>query len=99
MSDGDLERLAYNEAISFVCAGIRKGDVVQMVTTIDKRFMAGLAYFLGLRKMGASVVRMGPGVPELQWDSIFRYKPKYLITVPSFLLKMIDYAEKKRSGL
>jgi phenylacetate-CoA ligase len=92
LSDNDLERLAYNEAISFACAGIQKGDVVQMITTIDKRFMAGLAYFLGLRKMGASVVRMGPGIPELQWDSIFRYKPKYLITVPSFLLKMIDYA-------
>ncbi|WBV50934.1 phenylacetate--CoA ligase family protein [Chryseobacterium gambrini] len=96
LSDNDLERLAYNEAISFACAGIKKGDVVQMITTIDKRFMAGLAYFLGLRKMGASVVRMGPGIPELQWDSIFRYKPKYLITVPSFLLKMIDYAEKHR---
>lgn len=94
LSDADLERLAYNEAVSFACAGIQKGDVVQMITTIDKRFMAGLAYFLGLRKMGASVVRMGPGIPELQWDSIFRYKPKYLITVPSFLLKMIDYAEK-----
>lgn len=94
LSDADLERLAYNEAISFACAGIQKGDVVQMITTIDKRFMAGLAYFLGLRKMGASVVRMGPGIPELQWDSIFRYQPKYLITVPSFLLKMIDYAEK-----
>lgn len=94
LSDNDLERLAYNEAISFACAGIQKGDVVQMITTIDKRFMAGLAYFLGLRKMGASVVRMGPGIPELQWDSIFRYRPKYLITVPSFLLKMIDYAEK-----
>lgn len=94
LSDNDLERLAYNEAVSFACAGIQKGDVVQMITTIDKRFMAGLAYFLGLRKMGASVVRMGPGIPELQWDSIFRYKPKYLITVPSFLLKMIDYAKK-----
>lgn len=94
LSDNDLERLSYNEAISFACAGIQKGDVVQMITTIDKRFMAGLAYFLGLRKMGASVVRMGPGIPELQWDSIFRYKPKYLITVPSFLLKMIDYAER-----
>ena len=94
LSDKDLERLAYNEAISFACAGIQKGDVVQMITTIDKRFMAGLAYFLGLRKMGVSVVRMGPGIPELQWDSILRYKPKYLITVPSFLLKMIDYAER-----
>lgn len=94
LSEMDMERIAYNEAISLSCAGIQKGDVVQMITTIDKRFIAGLAYLLGLRKMGASVIRMGPGIPELQWDSIFRYKPKYLITVPSFLLKMIDYAEK-----
>lgn len=94
LSENDMERIAYNEAISLSCAGIQKGDVVQMITTIDKRFIAGLAYLLGLRKMGASVIRMGPGIPELQWDSIFRYKPKYLITVPSFLLKMIDYAEK-----
>jgi Coenzyme F390 synthetase len=34
LSDNDLERLAYNEAISFACAGIQKGDVVQMITTI-----------------------------------------------------------------
>ncbi|MBD8083599.1 phenylacetate--CoA ligase family protein [Chryseobacterium caseinilyticum] len=94
LSENDMERIAYNEAISLACAGIQKGDVVQMITTIDKRFIAGLAYLLGLRKMGASVIRMGPGIPELQWDSIFRYMPKYLITVPSFLLKMIDYAEK-----
>ena len=94
LSEKDMERIAYNEAISLSCAGISKGDVVQMITTIDKRFIAGLAYWLGLRKIGAGVVRMGPGIPELQWDSIFRYKPNYLITVPSFLLKMIDYAEK-----
>jgi len=83
LSEKDMERIAYNEAISLSCAGISKGDVVQMITTIDKRFIAGLAYLLGLRKIGAGVVRMGPGIPELQWDSIFRYKPKYLITVPS----------------
>jgi len=104
LSEKDMERIAYNEAISLSCAGISKGDVVQMITTIDKRFIAGLAYLLGLRKIGAGVVRMGPGIPELQWDSVFRYKPKYLITVPSFLLKMIDYAEKnnvdyKNSGV
>ena len=93
MSDRDLERLAYNEAISFAVAGIREGDLVQMMTTIDKRFMAGLAYFIGLRKMKASVIRMGPGIPALQWDSILRYQPKWLITVPSFLLKMIEYAD------
>ena len=95
LSDADLERLSYNEAVSFACAGIKPGDLVQAMTTIDKRFMAGLAYFLGLRKMGAGIIRMGPGIPALQWDSILRYQPKYLITVPAFLLKMIEYAERQ----
>ncbi|MEO8516371.1 MAG: AMP-binding protein [Flavobacterium sp.] len=93
LTDKDLDRLAYNEAISFACAGIKEGDVVQLMTTLDRRFMAGLAYFLGLRKLGAGVIRVGAGIPELQWDSILKYKPKYLITVPSFLLKLIEYAE------
>ncbi|HSD13668.1 MAG TPA: AMP-binding protein [Flavobacterium sp.] len=93
LTDKDLDRLAYNEAISFACAGIKKGDVVQLMTTLDRRFMAGLAYFLGLRKLGAGVIRVGAGIPELQWDSILKYNPKYLIAVPSFLLKMIEYAE------
>lgn len=93
LTDKDLDRLAYNEAVSFACSGIAKGDVVQLMTTIDRRFMAGLAYFLGLRRLGAGVVRTGAGIPELQWDSILRYGPRYLITVPSFLLKLIDYAE------
>jgi phenylacetate-CoA ligase len=93
LTDNDLERLAYNEAISFHCAGVKEGDVVQMMTTIDRRFMAGLAYFLGLRKMKVGVIRIGAGIPELQWDSILKYKPNYLITVPSFLLKLIEYAE------
>ncbi|MFA5195005.1 MAG: AMP-binding protein, partial [Bacteroidales bacterium] len=89
----DLERLAYNEAMSFACAGVKPDDVVQIMTTLDRRFMAGLAYFLGLRKMGAGIVRAGSGVPELHWDSIFRYKPKYMIVVPSFILKLIEFAE------
>ena len=94
LTDNDLKRLAYNEAISLACAGIKKGDVVQLMTTIDRRFMAGLAYFLGVRQLGASIVRVGAGIPELQWDSIRLYEPTYLIAVPSFLLKMIAYAEK-----
>ena len=94
LTDRDLERLAYNEAISLSCAGISQGDVVQLMTTIDRRFMAGLAYFLGIRHLGASIVRIGAGIPELQWDSILSYHTTYLIAVPSFLLKLIEYAEK-----
>jgi phenylacetate-CoA ligase len=93
LTNNDLDRLAYNEAISFDCAGIKEGDLVQLMTTIDRRFMAGLAYFLGLRKMNVGVIRVGAGIPELQWDSILKYKPNYVITVPSFLLKLIEYAE------
>ncbi|MCV9929632.1 AMP-binding protein [Flavobacterium sp. LS1R49] len=93
LTDSDLDRLAYNEAISFDCAGIKEGDIVQLMTTIDRKFMAGLAYFLGLRKLKVGVIRVGAGIPELQWDSIIKYNPSYLITVPSFLLKLIEYAE------
>lgn len=94
LTDADLERLAYNEAISFACAGVDSGDTLQLMTTMDRRFMAGLAYFLGVRKMGAGIIRVGAGVPELQWDSIIKFKPTYLIVVPSFLLKMIEYAQQ-----
>ncbi|MDR1746552.1 MAG: AMP-binding protein [Tannerella sp.] len=94
MTDHDLERLAYNEQISFQCAGVRPGNVFQLMTTIDKRFMAGLAYFLGARKLGAGIVRVGNGIPELQWDTIRRIHPDTLIVVPSFILKIIKYAEE-----
>ena len=92
-TDGDLERLAYNEAVSFTCAGLTEKSVLQLMTTIDKRFMAGLAYFLGLRKMGAGVIRVGNGIPELQWDTIRRIQPDTIMCVPSFILKLIQYAE------
>ena len=94
LTDNDLERLAYNEAISLACAGINKGDTVQLMTTIDRCFVAGLAYFLGLKKLGAGIIRIGAGTPQLQWDSILANRPKYLIAVPSFLLKLIDYAQE-----
>ena len=53
MTDNDLERLAYNEYISFLCAGGSASDIYQLMVTMDRRFMAGLAYFSGIRKIGA----------------------------------------------
>ncbi len=94
MTDHDLERLAYNEFISFSCADTTDADIYQLMVTMDKRFMAGLAYFLGLRKLGAGVIRIGPGLQELQFESIYRFSPTGLITVPSFIPKLIEYAEK-----
>ena len=94
LTDKDLERLAYNECISLKCAGGTKNDIYQLMTTIDRRFMAGMAYFLGLKKMGAGVIRVGNGMPEFQWDTIKRLNPTIAIAVPSFILKLIEYAEQ-----
>jgi phenylacetate-CoA ligase len=94
MTDKDLDRLAYNEYLSLSCAGTSEEDVFQLMTTIDRRFMAGLAYFLGARKLGAGIIRVGNGMPELQWDTILRMKPSAAIVVPSFLLRLIEYAEQ-----
>ena len=99
LTDKDLDRLAYNEAISFACAGVTSDDVIQLMTTIDRRFMAGLAYFLGARKLGSGIIRVGNGIPELQWDSILKFKPTYIIAVPSFLLKLIEYAQQNHINI
>lgn len=93
LSDADLERLAYNEAISFASAGVNEDDIMLLTTTMDRRFMAGLAYFLGARKLGAGIIRVGSGLPALQWDTIERIAPTVLIAVPSFILKLIAYAK------
>ena len=93
-TEKDLQRLAYNENKSFACAGLHKGDILQLMTTIDKRFMAGLACWLGIRQMGASIIRVGNGIPELQWDTIQRLHPTAIMCVPSFILRLIEYAEQ-----
>jgi phenylacetate-CoA ligase len=89
----DINRLAENESKSLQCAGGSSADIYQLMTTIDKRFMAGLAYLMGVQKMKAGMVRTGPGAPFLQWESIQRFNPTVLIAIPSFIPRLIDYAK------
>lgn len=89
----DLANLATNEARSFQLTGATSEDIFQLMTTIDKQFMAGLAYYLGVQELNAGMVRIGPGVPALQWKSIFLNKPTVLIAVPSFIINLIDFAK------
>jgi len=94
LTEKDLQRLTYNEYLSLECAGGSKKDIYQIITTLDRRFMAGLAYYMGARMMGAGIIRVGSGIPELQWDTIRKIKPTSLITVPSFLLPLIRFAKQ-----
>ena len=93
----DLKLLAENEAHSFRLTGAKSEDLFQLMTTIDKQFMAGLAYYLGTQELNAGIIRIGPGVPALQWKSILNYHPTVLIAVPSFIINLIDYA--KNNGI
>jgi phenylacetate-CoA ligase len=94
LTANDLQRLAYNEQQSFTMAGGKAGDIYQLMLTLDRQFMAGMAYYQGIRQLGASAVRTGPGLPAMQWDTINRLKTTSLVAVPSFMLKLIDYARQ-----
>jgi len=96
LTENDLQRLAFNEYSSFLCADGRPDDIYQLMLTLDRQFMAGMAYYAGIRKMGAGIIRVGPGVPSLQWQTIQRIQPTAIVGVPSFILKLIQYAKEHR---
>lgn len=94
LTENDLQRLAYNEEQSFVTAGCTPGNVFQLMLTLDRQFMAGMAYYSGIRKLGGGVVRVGAVSPQTQWENILRFKPDVMVAVPSFIIKLIEYAEQ-----
>ena len=94
LTDNDLDRLASNEYNSFLCADGTKDDIYQLMLTLDRQFMAGIAYYSGIRKIGAGIIRLGPGVPSLQWETIRRLQPTAIVAVPSFILKLIGFAKE-----
>src|SRR5579863_8278946 len=52
LTEKDVQRLARNEELSFTCAGLTSTDTVLLAVAMDRCFIAGMAYFLGLRKLG-----------------------------------------------
>jgi phenylacetate-CoA ligase len=93
LTENDLNRLTQNEYNSFVCADGHADDIYQLMLTLDRQFMAGIAYYSGLRKLGAGIIRLGPGVPSMQIETIQRLQPTAIVAVPSFILKLIQFAK------
>jgi phenylacetate-CoA ligase len=96
LTENDLARLACNEYASFVSTEGSVNDIYQIMLTLDRQFMAGMAYYSGIHKLGAGIIRLGPGVPSLQWETILRLKPTAIIAVPSFIVKLISYAQEHK---
>lgn len=94
-SGPDLIRLAFNEAAAFHGAGFKPGRRYLVTVTLDRCFIAGLAYVDGITRLGAAAIRSGPGQPALQWDLITRLKPHGAVGVPGFL-KQLALAGRQR---
>jgi len=89
LTESDLRRLALNEKQSFECVGLDKSDTVLVAVAIDRCFIAGLAYWLGLREIGCAVARVGPASPLLVMEMIERLQPTAIVAVPS--AKSVEY--------
>ncbi|MBK7307929.1 MAG: AMP-binding protein [Chitinophagaceae bacterium] len=96
LTENDLTRLACNEYASLVSIESSVNDIYQIMLTLDRQFMAGMAYYSGIQKLGGGIIRLGPGVPSLQWETILRLKPTAIIAVPSFIVKLISYAQEHK---
>lgn len=92
LTENDLQRLSHNEWLSTQSMEASNKDIFQLMLTLDRQFMAGMAYYSGIRKLGAGMVRVGPGSPAQQWDTIMRLEPSIIVAVPSFMVKLVEYA-------
>lgn len=89
-TSSDLERLGYNEKISFCAAGMTENDRVMITCALGRCFMAGLAYFEGVRQIGATAVRTGSGNPGILAQAVVLYRPNVIVCVPSQALLMAE---------
>lgn len=92
----DLDRLAFNEALSFHAVGIKPGDRAQILISLDRLFIAGIAYYRGLTLLGANTMRIGVLAQEMQRYYLDMFKPLACIGVPSYLKKLA--LELKETG-
>ena len=99
LTESDVKRLAVNERLSFECAGLTAADTVLVAVAMDRCFMAGLAYWLGLRELGCAVVRAGASSPLLVLELIERVQPTAIVAVPSFLRVIAGKAREKKCEL
>jgi phenylacetate-CoA ligase len=93
-SCSDLERLAFNEAIAFKGVGLSSEDRVLISVTMDRCFIAGLAYYSGLVQLGATAIRSGPGQPARQWELIHQLNPTAIVGVPTFLVEIAKWGKE-----
>ncbi len=88
LTASDLDRLAFNEALSFHGAGVAGSDTAHIFTSLDRLFIAGMAYYRGLSELGVNTCRIGVLPPRMQMHYLRLLPPTVIVGVPSFLRKL-----------
>jgi len=65
---------------------LTREDRVIVACAMGRCFMAGLAYFEGLRRLGACAIRVGAGGPSVLAEAVLTHSPTAMVGVPSALL-------------
>ena len=99
MTNRDLERLGENERRGFSWLGAKPGDRFHVAITLDNLFVAGLAYHLGLHRIGATAIRVGAQPARRHLDLMKQLRPDGLVAVPSLLLALARQAAQDGDNL
>ena len=91
----DCMRLGYNEKISLTAAGVTPDDSVMIACALGRSFMAGMAYYEGVRSIGARAIRIGSGSITFLADAVVDNRPDVIICVPSQALQIAEYLSKE----
>jgi phenylacetate-CoA ligase len=94
MTRADLERLVENERRGFSWLGAKPGDLFHVAITLDNLFVAGLAYHLGLQRLGVATVRVGAQPARRHLDVMKQLRPGGMVAVPSLLLALARQARR-----
>lgn len=89
-TESDLKRLALNEQLSYSKLSLPSYPTIQLMLTLDKLFMAGMAYYKGAEAFQAQIIRSGPGQKFKQVELLKKFTPDLVVAVPSFLLQVLQ---------
>ncbi len=88
LTDSDLDRLAFSEALSFNAMGISATDRVLLLVAMDGMSLPALGYYRGLTLLHATIGRAGLPNHQLCRQYLETFRPTVLLGAPSFLRRL-----------